>query len=118
MPYAEAAKNYMLDQLGENNLLYASLHDGDPGATGANEISGGSPAYARKAVTWDPASGGAMDASNQPAFDVPAGASVQYVGYWDVATAGNFQGSDAVTQEDFGAQGIYTLNSAALDLNS
>jgi len=116
MPFSEAAKNYMLDQLGANKYLYASLHNGNPGATGANEISGGS--YVRKAITWDAASGGVMNASNQPLFDVPAGASVQYVGFWDAESAGNFQGSDDVTQESFTNAGTYNLTSAAVDLNA
>lgn len=30
---------------------YVSLHTGDPGTTGANEATGGTPAYARKPVT-------------------------------------------------------------------
>ncbi|MEG6507190.1 phage tail fiber protein [Nitratidesulfovibrio sp. 1201_IL3209] len=43
------AKNAMLDAI---TVTKMSLHSGDPGAAGtSNEISGGSPAYARKDVT-------------------------------------------------------------------
>jgi hypothetical protein len=58
-----------------------SLHSADPGTTGANEISGGT--YARQAVTWDTPSGGTVSNSGVITFDVPAGASVRFVGFWD-----------------------------------
>lgn len=125
--YSSYLKNKWLDVLrgGGNGVtftapaaVFASLHDGDPGDTGANEISGGSPAYIRKAIEFGAAAAGAIDSSTQPVFDVPAGASVLHVGFWDAESAGNFLGSDAVTQEDFGAQGTYTLTDADLDLNA
>lgn len=58
-----------------------SLHTGDPGTTGANEVTGGSPAYARKQTTWN---GGASDgvvAGSEVAFDVPAG-TYTHMGVW------------------------------------
>lgn len=62
-----------------------SLHTGDPGTTGANEATGGSPAYARKTTTW---SGGASDGTvtgTSVAFDVPAG-TYTHLGIWNGAT--------------------------------
>lgn len=56
-------------------VTHLSLHRGDPGGTLANEVSGGSPAYARKAVTWNAASGATpATAATPPTFDVPANA--------------------------------------------
>jgi hypothetical protein len=106
----------MLDHLG-TEALFASLHSADPGDAGANELAGGSPAYARKAITWNPAAGGVMDDSNVPVFDVPPGGKVLYVGYWSALSGGVWQGGDLVTEENFTAQGIYTLTDADLDLN-
>jgi hypothetical protein len=42
---------------------YVGLATGDPGtsATPANELSGGSPAYARVATTWTSATGGVVN---------------------------------------------------------
>jgi hypothetical protein len=81
------------------------------------EISGGSPAYARKAIAFSAAAGGSMDDStNGAVFDVPAGASVDYVGYYSAVTAGTLNAVDKVTSEVFGAQGTYTLTDADLDL--
>jgi hypothetical protein len=107
----------MLDHLG-TEAVYASLHSADPGDTGANEISGGSPAYARKAITWNAAAAGSMDDSNVPVFDVPAGTTVAFVGFWSALTSGTFYGAADVTDESFTNQGTYTLTDADLDLNA
>jgi len=117
MPYSILGKNAMLNALGAL-AAYVSLHDGDPGESGTAEISGGSPAYARKSVTWNAANSGSMDDSNAPVFDVPAGKTVKYVGFWSALTTGTFYGSAAVTNEVFAAQGTYTLTDADLDLNA
>lgn len=93
-----------------------SLHDADPAGTGANELSGGSPAYARKTPTWGAASGGVAAITGALVFDVPTGATVAYVGYWD-STGPTFLGSDAVTNEVFAAQGQYSLDTASLDFS-
>jgi len=117
MPYSTLGKNAMLNALAAL-AVFVSLHDNDPGDNGANEISGGSPAYARKAITWNAASGGSIDDSNVPVFDVAAGKTVKYVGFWSAVSGGTFYGAAAVTNETFGAQGTYTLTDADIDLNA
>jgi len=117
MPYSTLGKNAMLDALGAL-IGFASLHTGDPGDNGANEVTGGNPAYARKAITWNAASGGSLDSSNQPIFDVPAGTTVSWVGFWSLVSGGVFYGAANVTDEVFANQGTYTLTDADLDLNS
>jgi len=119
MPYSSLGKNAMLNALGAL-AVFASLHSSDPGDGGANEhsTSGGSPVYARKAITWSAAGSGTMDDSNVPVFDVPAGRTVLYVGLWSLVTGGVFYGSALVTSETFGAQGTYTLTDMDLDLNA
>lgn len=57
-----------------------SLHTASPGATGANEATGGSPAYARKQTTWGAASGSTV-AGSEVTFDVPAGTYTHW-GLW------------------------------------
>jgi len=116
MPYSTLGKNAMLNALGAL-AVFASLHTADPGDNGANEVSGGSPAYIRKAITWNAAAAGAMDDSNAPVFDVPASTTVAYVGFWSAVTVGTFYGAADVTDEVFAAQGTYTLTDADLDLN-
>lgn len=81
------------------------------------EISGGSPAYARKSIAYNAASGGSMDDSTNGAiFDVPAGKSVDYVSYHSAVTAGTLLAIDRVTRETFAAQGTYTVTDSDLDL--
>ena len=117
MPYSTLGKNAMLNALGAL-ATYVSLHSGDPGENGANEISGGSPAYARKTNAWNAASGGSMDNSSTPVFDVPAATTVSYVGFWSALSGGVFYGAANVTDEVFAGQGTYTLTDADLDLNA
>lgn len=116
MGYTVAGKNLMLDALAEE-ATHVSLHDGDPGENGANELSGGNPAYARQAVTFGVASNGEVTISNTPEFDVPGESTVEYVGFWDSASGGTLLGSGQVEKEVFGAQGKYQLTAAKLDLN-
>ena len=108
MSYSTTGKNAMLNALAAL-AVYGSLHATDPGNTGAGEIAGGSPAYARKSLTWSAASGGSASISNVPVFDVEAGDTVAYVGLWSAVTSGSFYGSADVTDEVYGAQGTYTL---------
>ena len=109
-------KNVMLTALG-GVAAYASLHTADPGATGVNEVTGGSPAYARKALSWDTAASGSIPLkATFPVFDVPAATTVAYVGLWSLASGGTFYGSWDVTDEVFAAQGNYTLSSGSVAL--
>lgn len=63
-----------------------SLHTADPGATGANELVGGAPAYARQAVAWSAPDNGTVALSNIPVFNVAQGVTVSHVGFWKGAT--------------------------------
>lgn len=96
MGLVTAQKNVMLDAV-TPNLTHASLHSASTGGTGANELTGGSPAYARKAITWGSASGGSVANTAQLVFDIPAGASVAYVGFWSAVTSGTFRGDFAAS---------------------
>lgn len=69
---------------------WISLHTGDPGNDGANEVTGGG--YARIQVTWGNAvddSGGALAkgkiTGNALKFNVPQG-TISHYGVWNVAT--------------------------------
>jgi len=117
MPYSTLAKNTLLNHLG-TLAVYVSLHNADPGGNGGNEISGGSPAYARKTITWNAASGGEKTASNMPIFDVPAQTWVRFVGLWSAVSGGNFYGSADVNDVFFANQGTCTLDSTILNLNA
>jgi hypothetical protein len=82
MGFTTAAKNAALDGMTLNTL---SLHTGYPGTTGANEVSGGTPAYARQSATFGAASGGQRTLSSSVTFDVPA-TTVRWIGVWNGST--------------------------------
>lgn len=115
MALAVAAKNLMLDALG-GVAVFASLHTADPGLTGTSEVTGGTPAYARKAITWNAASASNLDNNANPVIDVPAG-TYSHFGLWSAATAGTFYGGGALSAtEVFAAQGTYTLTDADISM--
>jgi hypothetical protein len=73
------------------------------------EVTGGSPAYARKAIAFAAAAGGISDdTTNGAVFDVPAGTTVAYTGQYSALTAGTLVAFDDVTPESYAAQGTYT----------
>ena len=90
--FTDAAKNAMLDAEPSTHL---SLHTAWS-ATGANEVTGGSPAYARKAASWSAAASAIAALTAAVTFDVPAGTTARYVGRWTALTAGTFLGMSAL----------------------
>lgn len=106
-----AAKNALLTELATLAVYAALTTDADV------EISGGTPAYARKEITWGAASGGSMSASNQPQFDIPAGATVGKVKFYNLMSGGTLYAEYDVTNEVYGGQGTYTITNATIDLN-
>lgn len=116
MALNDAAKSVMLTAFG-GVAVYVSLHTADPGTTGTSEVSGGSPAYARKAVTWNAVSAGNLDNNANPVFDVPASTTITHFGLWSAVTAGTFYGGAALSaDESFGGQGTYTFTDIDVSL--
>ena len=115
MALSTAGKNVALDAIAAV-AGYVSLHTGDPGGTGANEVVGGS--YARQAGTWNAASGGNLDNSNAPSFSVPASTTVSHFGLWSAPTGGTYYGSGSLSSsESYGAAGgTYTLTDADISV--
>ena len=117
--YDAEAKNVMLDALAALAVRVAA-HTGDPGAanTASNEVSGGSPAYARKAIAWSAAAAGAAAQNGDVVVDIPAATTVAWLSLWNTAGTVRYLKKD-VTDEAFGAQGTYTITAAgsSLDLN-
>jgi hypothetical protein len=99
MPFNPAAQNVMLDALDESatQITHVGIHTlTDPGTgTNANsgEATGGSPPYARQAVTWGAAASGQKANTNTLTFDVPAG-TYAFFDYFNASTGntGNYRG--------------------------
>jgi hypothetical protein len=93
------------------NAPNGALFTADPGTTGTvvGELTGGTPAYARKAIGWGAAS--ASTITGAPVFDVAAGTTVTYAGVTVSATAGTADLRDrvAITSQAFSSQGTLTV---------
>lgn len=113
MPMTTAGRNRMIDQLAAV-ITHVAPHNVDAPTDNTTEPSGGSPAYARKAVSWNASSGGSATASTSPVFDIPAAFTVKSIGFWSALTNGTLYASADVTDEVFAGQGTYTLTSATL----
>lgn len=115
MALNDTAKNAMLDEIG-TLLAYVSLHTDTVGSGSGNEVTGGSPAYARKAITWSAAATGTLSASNSPVFDVPTTTTIRRVGFWSAVTSGTYYGDGEITDETYSGQGTYTLTDADISI--
>lgn len=117
--YDITARNVAVDAVAALALRVA-LHTGDPGGANgaANELSGGSPAYARKAIAWNAASGGSATPTANVVLDVPPSTTVAWISLWNVAGTVRYFKKD-ITDEVFSGQGTYTLlaSGTTLDLN-
>lgn len=89
-------RNFVRDA-GQAELTHIGLFDGGV------EISGGSPAYARQAVTWVDDGDGVSRPSADLTFDIPAGATVDEWRAFNAATGGTDYGGAALTAEAYAA---------------
>lgn len=78
MIISEAAANTALDTFQINK---ASLHSGDPGTNGANELS--SQDYARQDFGFSAANGAQRQANTSAVFNVAVDDQVAWIAYWN-----------------------------------
>lgn len=86
---------------------HAAVYTTAPGGSAGTEPSGGSPAYARKAITWGSPSNGVITAT--VTFDIPAGTTIVGAGVHTAITAGTYLDGASVTSQAFATQGTYAL---------
>lgn len=85
------------------------------------ELTGGAPAYARKAIAWASASAALEqidDSTNGIAFDIPAAATVDYEAGFSAITAGTLLALDPGTGDSYAAQGVYNVTDAKVNLTT
>ncbi len=72
--------------------------------TGTNEVTGGSPAYARQVLAMDSATGRLADNTDAETLDIPSGTTVRWLGVFSAITAGTFRFMvpNGATQADVG----------------
>lgn len=103
-----AEKNSLATKYG-SDAAYAALFTADPGTTGTagSEVTGGSPAYARKAITWGAAANGVT--SGSVTFDVPTGTTITFAGVCSAVSGDNLLDRVAIASQQFSSQGTYAL---------
>ena len=97
MPLASAGETIILNALLSG--VYISLHIGNPGNSGANEVSGGS--YARKAATFTKSGSNPTVAANDAVVQFNQATAdwgnVTHFGIWSAASGGSLLGYNPVT---------------------
>lgn len=89
------------------NAAYGALYTTAPGGSAGTEVTGGSPAYARKALSWGAAASSVVTVT--ATFDVPASTTVVGAGVHTALTAGTYLDGASVTSQAFASQGTYAL---------
>lgn len=84
--------------------LWVSLHTGDPGRTGANEVTGGSYARVQRDpldANWSATADGHAENLAPITFPAPTAnwGVVTHAGVWDTSSGGNFLGRADVTPD-------------------
>jgi hypothetical protein len=103
MAIQTATQRNNLENAYATNAAYGAAYTTAPGATAGTEVSGGSPAYARKALSWT----GNAPKTATVTFDIPASTTVAGVGCHTAATAGSYLDGASVTSQAFASQGTY-----------
>lgn len=93
------------------DAAYGALFTADPGTSGSvtGEVTGGSPAYARKALSWTAGSSDGV-VTVSAVFDVPTGTTVTHIGVCSSSTGANLLDRISITSQNFSAQGTLTVN--------
>lgn len=102
---------------GVGNNPYISLHDSDPGETGAGEITAGAFTYARQQSAFgSPGAGATENAGAITWTNLPA-KTITHLGVWDAVSSGNFLWGGALnTSKTTNAGDTFTINSGSLDV--
>lgn len=80
-----------------------------PGASAGTEPTGGSPAYARKVITWGTSSSGVVVGTAIP-FDIPSGTTIVGFGvHGNPLASGTYLDGCNVTSQVFSSQGVYNI---------
>ncbi|MDT8434707.1 MAG: hypothetical protein RQ731_08135 [Anaerosomatales bacterium] len=96
----------------KNAATHAALYN-----TAGSELTGGTPAYARKAITWGTVASGAVALTGTPvSFDVPAGADVKTIRYCDAAGTTIYGMETLATAESYASQGVFELTAGSMTI--
>lgn len=82
------------------------------------EVAGGTPAYARQAITYGASVDGAIAFAGTLSFEIPAGVTVAWGLLHSAVSGGTILAISNVTDEAFAGAGQYILSASTLDLNA
>lgn len=124
MPFNDTGKNVALDGLDEAitaGIKFVGVFTASDPGTGTTfsgtEATGGTPAYARQAVTFGAAASGQKSNTGAITFDVPAG-TYGFIGYFNTVTGnavGNYLGYGPINGT---VKGFATVDSAGVTANA
>ena len=113
MALQETILNSSLDTIA-GRINSVSLHTGDPGTTGTNELTGGG--YSRQTPSWGSASSAAVEVTAPLVFSIAAGNEIQYVGFWEGTT---WMGFGALSEpEQYNNDGQLTIQELSISATS
>lgn len=122
--FSDFLENELLDHVFRNSAytqpttVYAAAYTVAPtDAGGGTEVTGGS--YAREAVTFSAASGGAITNSSAVTFTTATAnwGDVVAIGIFDASTAGNLLAWDGVTSTTINSGDTLQINAGDLDIS-
>lgn len=99
-------KNSLATKYG-TDAAYGAVYTTAPTSSAGTEPTGGTPSYARKALSWSAASGGVTVAT--ATFDIPPGATIVGVGVHTALTAGTYLDGGSITSQAFASQGTLSV---------
>lgn len=105
MAIQTAAMRNILENAYFTSAAYGAVYTTAPGGSAGTEPSGGSPAYARKALTGS----GNAPRTAPAVFDIPSGTTIVGAGVHSAVTAGTYYDGTSVTSQAFASQGTYTV---------
>lgn len=121
MAFKTTVANQILDKILKNtdftpaSALYISLHAGDPGETGTNEVTGGS--YIRKVATFNSAATKATSNVAAVTYTGMPATTVTHVGIWSADTGGAFWWGGALSpSKSVGAGDTFQIAAGDLDV--
>ena len=88
--------------------LFGAVYSAAGTSTAGTEPTGGSPAYARKSLTWSAPSSGVITTSWTA--DIPSGFTTAGYGYHTAVTAGTYVDGGALTSQAFSSQGSLVVS--------
>lgn len=123
MAFTTNAANAIISKILRNTdfthptATYVSLHTGDPGDNGANEVTAGGNAYARQSVTFaSPSNKASSNTADLSWVNMPA-VTITHIGIWTLSSSGVFWwGGPLSTQKTTTAGDTFTILTGDLDV--